>query len=259
MKHVKTFLLILFLLFTFSNITKAQNELDSILNRIFETGGNLGKILVNFSMLSDEDEMQYGDAIAEDFNNNVIITNKGQSKIEKIGNKLIKYVDRTAIRYKFRVIETDEINAFAIAGGNVYVTTALLDFIDNEDQLAFVIGHEIGHVDRKHSALMIQGLALASTIGGSEAEMIAAIAYNILSTPFTKYQEFDSDEAGAYYSYNAGYDPYQSIKFFDKLSKFTEEEQQRTNSTNIDYIMRSHPWSTDRGTRIKSYIDTNLK
>jgi len=54
MKHIKTFLLILFLLFTFSNITKAQNELDSILNRIFETGGNLGKILVNFTMLSDK-------------------------------------------------------------------------------------------------------------------------------------------------------------------------------------------------------------
>jgi len=259
MKQIKTFLLVLVLTFGFFNFANAQNELDSLINRIFEQGSNLGKILVNFTMLSDEEEMSFGDAIAEDFNKNVTITNRGQSKIEKIGNKLISYVDRSAIRYKFRVIETDEINAFAIAGGNVYVTTALLDFIDNEDQLAFVIGHEIGHIDRKHSSLMIQALALAYSIGGTDAEMIAGIAYNILTTPFTKYQEYDADQAGAYFSHNAGYDAYASLKFFDKLSTKMEEEQQRTNSTNIDYIMRSHPWSSDRATRIKDYIDTSLK
>jgi predicted Zn-dependent protease len=259
MKRVKYLLLTLALLFTFSNVSLAQTELDSILNKIFEQGGNLGKILVNFTMLSDQDEMSFGDMIATDFNTNVTLSNNGISRVEKIGSKLLKYVDRKTIEYKFRIIETDEINAFAIAGGNVYVTTALLDFIDNEDELAFVIGHEIGHVDRKHSALMIQALALAYTLGGNDAEMIAGIAYKILSTPFTKYQEFDADQAGAYFTYNAGYDPYQAIKFFNKLSTKMEEEQQRQSSTNIDYIMRSHPWSSDRADRLKKYIDSDLK
>lgn len=257
MKHLSTFLLILIFSFTINRSSNAQ--LDSIINMMLEQSSTLGPVLANFSMLSDEDEMIFGDRIADEFNKNVILVSTDQSKIERIGNKLLKKVERKAIKYKFRVIETDEINAFAIAGGNIYVTTALLDFIDNEDQLAFVIGHEIGHVDRKHSALMIQALALASTFGGSDAEMIASIAYNILSTPFTKYQEFDSDQAGAYFTYYAGYDPYASLKFFDKLSVKMEEEQQRNSSTNIDYIMRSHPWSKDRATRVKNYIDTSLK
>ena len=60
--------------------------------------------------------------------------------------------------------------------------------------------------------------------------MIAGIAYNILSTPFTKYQEYDADQAGAYFSKKAGYDPYASLKFFDKLSVKMEE---RKNSKEI--------------------------
>jgi len=259
MKQIKYFILTLILLFTFSTAVQAQNDLDSLINKIFEQGGNLGKILVNFTMLSDQDEMSFGDKLAEDFNKDVVLSDRGISRIEKIGNKLIANVDRKAIQYKFRVIETDEINAFAIAGGNVYVTTALLDFIENDDELAFVIGHEIGHVDRKHSALMIQTLALAYTLGGDDAEMMASMAYKILSTPFTKYQEFDADQAGAYFSYSAGYDPNQAIKFFNKLSAKMEEEQQRQSSNNIDYIMRSHPWSKERAERIKNYIETNLK
>ncbi|HEY5533705.1 MAG TPA: M48 family metallopeptidase [Ignavibacteria bacterium] len=257
MKYLKTFLLIFIISIPISRSTYAQ--LDSIINMVLEQSSTLGPILANLTLLSDEDEMNYGDRIAEDFNKNVSIVTTGQARVEKAGGSMIKYVDRNIIKYKFRVIETDEINAFAIAGGNVYVTTALLDFVDNEDQLAFVIGHEIGHVDRKHSAIMVQGLALAYSLGGSEAEMIAGIAYNILSTPFTKYQEYDADQAGAYFSKKAGYDPYASLKFFDKLSVKMEEEQQRNNSTNIDYIMRSHPWSKDRATRIKTYIDTSLK
>ena len=72
-------------------------------------------------------------------------------------------------------------------------------------------------------------------------------------------EEYDADEAGAYFSYKSGYDAYASLKFFEKLAAKMEEEQQRTNSTNIDYIMRSHPWSSDRATRIKDYIDTRLR
>jgi predicted Zn-dependent protease len=210
-------------------------------------------------MLSDEDEMKYGDQIAEEFNKEVTIINYKTDKVRRIGEKMLSYVSRPAIQYKFRVIETDEVNAFAVAGGNIYVTKALLDFVENDDQLAFVIGHEIGHVDLKHSSEMVETIVLAGTFGGSTGEMFAGIAYKILSTPFSKYQEYDADKAGAYLSYKANYEPRASISFFNKLSDYFGEDDTRRTSGTIDNIMRTHPYSKDRATRIKQYINDELK
>ena len=171
---------------------------------LFRSGNELKKDLNRFTELSDKEEMEYGDKIAAEFNSSVNLTDYQKSKIERIGNSLISFVERDAIVYKFRVIDTDVINAFAIAGGNVYVTSALIDFVDNEDELVFVIGHEIGHIDKKHSMQQVQYAAIGKDIAGPEGEFLASLAFSIINLPFNKYQEYEADESGAYLSYKGG-------------------------------------------------------
>jgi len=232
-------------------------QIDSLFDFIFKTGNDLKKELSKFTELSDEDEMIYGDKIANEYNKNLTFSVSNQSKLTNIGTNLLKYVNRKKIEYKFKIIESDVINAFSIAGGNVYVTTGMLNFIKSDDELAFVIGHEIGHVDKKHGMQMVQYAALANEIGGSDAEYYAQIAYTIVNTPFNKYQEYEADEAGAYLCHHSSYNPSAGIDFFDRLSKESGEEKEKRNT--FSDILRTHPYSKDRSKHLQDYINNNLK
>jgi len=75
--------------------------------------------------------------------------------VSSVGNKLLKYVHRKNLKYKFTILDTPVVNAFAIPGGYVYVTRGILAYLNNEAQLASVLGHELGHVNARHSANMI--------------------------------------------------------------------------------------------------------
>lgn len=243
---MKKLLLTLSVIFLFTTASYAQFDLDSI----FRFGKDVLDQLGNATELTDEEETQYGDEIAAQYNNSITIVTKDQSKIERIGNKILKYVSRTGITYKFKVMETDEINAFSMAGGNIWVTTGLLNYIDNEDQLAFVIAHEIAHEDLKHNMKRVQMLFRVKQIGGSEAEYFAMIAQNLATMPFGKYQEYESDEAGVIWMKKAGYNAQAALDFFTKLSNLDPDGEK-----DLGYIYRSHPYPGERKANLKKYID----
>lgn len=256
MKNFKILLISIILFITCTNVRAQDDSLDSLLNTIFKIGNELKNDLNRFTELSDKEEMEYGEKIAVEFNNSVNLTDYQKSKIERIGDKLIGFVERDAIVYKFRVIETEVINAFAIAGGNIYVTSALIDFVENEDELAFVIGHEIGHIDKKHSMQQVQYSALGKEIAGPEGEFLASLAFSIINLPFNKYQEYEADESGAYLSYKGGYDPYASLNFFVKLANRNKENKEE--SDEFSDIFRTHPYSVDRKDHLNSFIKNEI-
>jgi len=254
---LKKYSLILFLILIPLHYAPAQDSsLGRTLDSFIKIWSDLKDQVSTYSEISDEDEMNYGSKIADVYDSSANLSDYKLTTVESIGQNLSKSVSRTKIVYKFRVINDTAVNAFSIAGGNVYITTGLLDFVQSDDELAFVIGHEMGHVDRKHAMHQIEYSVIAEKIGGSDAGSVSSIIYNLMNTPFTKYQEFEADEAGVTFAGATGYDPLASLDFFDRLTAITDKKR---NENNIVYqIIKSHPYSYDRKQHLKDYIKNNL-
>jgi predicted Zn-dependent protease len=140
-------------------------------------------------------------------------------------------------RFTFRVLDTEVVNAFALPGGYVYVTRGLLAHLDNEAQLAVVLGHEVAHVAARHSskdafksAVVVAGLAGAEALGdelGGVAELVAdagGLGAGLLMTRHSRDDERESDRLGVEYAVLAGYDAAEGAHFFAALERMSARE-----------------------------------
>ena len=142
-----------------------------------------------------------------------------QQFIDRVGKKLVdnSIAQNTPYKYEFHVLSDDQtINAFALPGGQIFITYALLAKLENEDQVAGVLGHEIGHVLGRHSAERIanskmwQGVAQGAEIGAGAGSAVGAIGQNILLGN-GRGDELESDDLGVKFMIQAGYDPNEMI------------------------------------------------
>ena len=129
------------------------------------------------------------------------------------------------------ILDWDIVNAFATPGEKLYVTTALLQVIESDDELASVIAHEIAHVRLNHiekrmKRQMVSSLlfALATIQGGGDSFMAGQMMAQIPVLPYGQKQELEADRVGMAYTKAAGYDPNGSIGFLEKLGKQDKEE-----------------------------------
>ena len=141
--------------------------------------------------------------------------NEYQAFVDDVGNKLVNnsIAKETPYKYEFHLLaDPNTINAFALPGGQVFITFALFSKLENEDQLAGVLGHEIGHVLGRHSAERIaeseywQGLVTAGSVGGDIGGLVSGIGQNTLLTN-GRDDELESDELGVKFMLKAGYNP----------------------------------------------------
>lgn len=176
--------------------------------------------------------------------------------VTEIGNKMVAQSARKNLRYEFYALESPEVNAFAAPGGFIFVTTGALRLMTNEAQLAGVIGHEVGHVVKRHSiegikkAMIAQGVASA-TLGNDSSKLTqlgANIAANLILKGFDRDQELEADTLGAQYAYTAGYDPRELGAFLDALRKTSEEQPAWLTAVS------DHPRTDDRLSLLKKYI-----
>ena len=142
-----------------------------------------------------------------------------QAFVDQVGNKLVEesMARETPYNYEFHLLRDEQtVNAFALPGGQIFITYALLSKLENEDQVAGVLGHEIGHVLGKHSAERAENSSMWSTIsmgaevGGGAGAAAGAIGQNILLGN-GRDDELESDDLGVRFMIRAGYDPYQMI------------------------------------------------
>ncbi|MEM5564072.1 M48 family metalloprotease [Psychroserpens sp. AS72] len=151
--------------------------------------------------------------------------NQYQAMVDDIGNKLVNnsIARETPYKYEFHLLaDPNTINAFALPGGQVFITYALFSKLENEDQLAGVLGHEIGHVLGRHSAERIaeseywQGLATAGSVGADAGGLVSGIGQNTLLTN-GRDDELESDDLGVKFMLKAGFDPEEMIGVMEIL------------------------------------------
>lgn len=166
--------------------------------------------------------------------------------VQRVGKRIVEAASSTGSsisnsNWEFVVFEDDnQINAFAMPGGKVAIYTGMFRIIENDDQLAVVIGHEIAHVAARHSnerlsqALLLQTGAKGLVIGTKEfktdTQKAILNAYGIgtsigLQLPFSRSNENEADKIGLYYSSRAGYDPRQALVFWEKMQSFSRSNK----------------------------------
>lgn len=158
--------------------------------------------------------------------------------------------------FHFRVLDSPVVNAFALPGGYVYVTRGLLAYMENEAQLAVVLGHEIGHVVGRHGsqatrkqqfgmgALLLGALGSQAVFGGNAAENVLTMGSQATELLFLKYgrdAETESDQLGVEYAAMTGYDASQGAAFFRSLKRMGEQSGQ-----SLPSLLSSHPDPGDR-------------
>lgn len=179
--------------------------------------------------------------------------------VNRVGQKLAHVCDRPTVDYDFTVLDNDLINAFAVPGGFVFITRGLLEAVDDESELAMVLGHEIAHVAALHGVQMIQkemgqnALTVLGTVGaaftvGPEAMLMVANTASLFSSlyllGYSREHELQADNLGLQYMLRAGYDPHGALRFLRQLQNMDKEQ-----ARGWDLYFRTHP-STDQRVKI---------
>ena len=162
----------------------------------------------------------------------------GQAAVDSVGNELISKTDAKngPYKYKFHLLaDPRTVNAFALPGGQVFITEGLYKHLTTRGELACVMGHEVGHVVARHSAQQLakqeltQGLTGAAVVAtydpndrNQTGATMAMLIGKVVSLKFGRGDELEADKLGVRFSSEAGYDPRSMIKVMEILDKLAK-------------------------------------
>jgi predicted Zn-dependent protease len=182
-----------------------------------------------------------------------------QTYVEQVGQKLAALSHRPGLKYRFTVLDSPEVNAFALPGGFVYITRGILAYINTEAELAAVLGHEIGHVTARHAVRQYTaatsagfvGMIVGATTGIPVTQDLANILGNTVVSGFGRDHELESDRLGAEYLAHAGYDPQAMIAVIGILKNQEEFEKNQAAAEHrppkiYHGVFASHPSADQR-------------
>ncbi|MDD5120132.1 MAG: M48 family metallopeptidase [Candidatus Omnitrophica bacterium] len=179
-------------------------------------------------LIDTQTEVSLGEDMAEQINSEVklLTSHKMRERLERIAGRISAVSDRKDISYKFNIVENKEFNAFAIPGGIVYVHSGLLEEA-NDDELAAVLGHEVGHIAARHSVKRLQavlGYQLITSIalgasGQKQVLQAVDVVFNVVVLGYSRKDEYLADKLGVKYAKAAGFNPQGMVTFFRKLEK----------------------------------------
>lgn len=182
-----------------------------------------------------------------------------QQYIDEIGSDIVSKSDasKTPYQYEFHVLaDPNTVNAFAMPGGQIFITMGLLKRLQSKDQVAGVLGHEVGHVVARHSAQQMekqkltQGLVGAAGVVGGDmsSAQYAQMIGNMVNMSYGRGDELQSDELGVRFMTQAGYDPHALIGVMEILDEASGGQSQPE-------FASTHPSPANRIQKIKEAID----
>ena len=215
-----------------------------------------------FSLMSEAQEIELGKQMDVEIRREMGLYDDPelQSYVEEVGMRLARASERPNLPWHFAVVDQPAINAFALPGGYIYLTRGILPFLDNEAELAGVLGHEIGHVTARHSAQQYTqstaagiGVTLLS-IFVPEARPLQNLTETALGVLFLKHgrdDERQADELGVKYTASTGWDPEGVAGMLRTLGRLDEADGQRRGVPNW---LATHPTPADRVERIEAVV-----
>ena len=228
---------------------RKHGDVENIGNR--NVSGRIFGILPNFVSL--EKEIALGAQVASEFEQTARMVEDPviAEYVDRIGQNIVKHSD-AKVPFHIKVVDTDEVNAFAFPGGYFYVNKGLLLAARNEAELAGVMAHEISHVTARHATeRMSKGQYLqfaaipALFVGGYWAQMgiqnALGLGINLELMGITRESEREADQLGIQYLWNTGYDPNAFVSFFEKM-----QEDEKSKPGRLAGWFRTHPSTTDR-------------
>ncbi len=220
---------------------------------------NIGSRSRDIYFISVEREMSMGRNLHRQVARQFEISNDPQDnkKLQRIAEKLTKVSDRRELNYYFYLIDKEDkkeelINAFSLPGGYIYIFQDLFDILD-EDELAFVLAHEMAHIVARHHIKRLQAamgynlLLIGSAAAPSDEDFTRGLSYALgqIMAAHSRGDEFEADALAAKYSKKAGFDPKAGVRVLEILYA-----KSRKKIRPLSYF-RTHPFPAQRISRIK--------
>lgn len=178
--------------------------------------------------------------------------------VNRIAQNIVLHSD-AKVPFTIKVIDANEVNAFALPGGFLYVNRGLLEAAENEAEVAGVMAHEIAHVTARHGIeqaskgeIMQWGsipLIFLGGLGGFIIQQVAGLAIPLTFLKFSRGAEKEADRLGAQYMWASGYDPNALITFFEKL-----QSQEKRKPGTLEKVFSTHPMTGDRIKEVRELI-----
>lgn len=192
-----------------------------------------------------------------------------QRYVNRVGLWLAEQTERNDLPWRFGVLETPAVNAFAAPGGYVFVTNGLLELLDTEAELAGVLAHEIAHVLQRHHLRAVkqdQAIGMLGELGQAAAEhsghadrlpasvreKIGNVARTLYAKGLNRADEYDADQGGAALMARAGYNPYAFASVLHKLSRLAGSD------SSAQLLFETHPAPADRLDHIAGLLEGSL-
>ena len=227
----------------------------------------------DFVMISENQEIQMG----REYNAQILKQSTKyqdqnlQDYVQSIGESLAAKSHRPNLVYRFTVIDSPDINAFALPGGYIFINRGLMAYLSSEEELAAVLGHEIGHVTARHSVRQYsqsQLMGILSTAveinAGRTAGNIANLASGALLSGYGRDMELEADDLGAQYIFQEGYSPQGMFEVLSVLKdqeiyskKIAEQRGQEPRS--YHGVFASHPSNDSRLKEVLNNVSVSFK
>jgi predicted Zn-dependent protease len=273
MKH--TLALVLILLFAGGALYLAQHRkrqdavsANAVVDMAADWQRDMTRAPMQFTRISDEQETQIGDKLALQYVSALpeksAEARATEQYVNEVGGRVAAHAKRK-LNYRFHLIgDANLINAFALPGGHVFIGQGLLDQMTSEDELAFILGHELEHIDHYHAVERVQIEAKLKSLNLDIVAAVAEIPISLWQAGYSKDQEFEADREGLRIAVAAGYSPQGAVKMTERLEKLQREyvihaetptgELSQVAIDGLTGYFRSHPLSSERLEQVNMVI-----
>ncbi len=209
-------------------------------------------------LISKNQEIDIGQNAAADYEQQHPVEKNSQRArwLAGIGDRIAAAAQPPEYPYEFSLVAEDVNNAFAYPGGPIYIYEGLIESLGaNEDQVAWVCGHEATHVSEQHAIKRIESAIGAQVLiewalGGDTARNIAGAVTGLALQHYSRDNEYESDRIGCKYAAEAGYDPTAALAVLEKFRELQGEDP-----SDFEILFHSHPGNNDRADAVKRYLD----
>jgi beta-barrel assembly-enhancing protease len=273
MKRAAAFLIVLgvaltALYFSERHQDKSHVSPNAVLEMAADVQRDITRAPMRFSRLSEAEEIKIGNELAEQyatFDEKLSPEQQGlQAYIARVGTAVSSHAHRH-LPYRFHLIPNRSlINAFSLPGGHVFVGEGLLDLMNSEDQLAFILGHELEHIDHYHCVERIQIEARFRKLNLGIVGELVQIPLEVWEAGYSKDEELEADREGLRLAVISGYSPEGAVSLFMRFheiqmdravnAKSPQQELSELAIQSLEGYFRSHPPTSERIGQVEQII-----